>query len=112
MIRSKFDVLNCNCYRSSFIDSHQHNIGKGLNYRDQTPPSKSRDIDFIKSGIDVCVKKTSDKCHKLVQMFHERINGVLGLIRDQVNSRNNYVLKLVVEALNAIQVDDTLNVGT
>ena len=69
--------MTCRCSQNNFVDKHHKHVvtgdlllidnlklrnllSKGLNYRDQASPSKSKAIDSIKTGLDNYIKKISD----------------------------------------------------
>ena len=95
-------LLTCDCADSTFKHQHHQHVitgnldiienvelrnmlKKGLNYRDQAPPSKRKAFAAVKDALDNYVKKHSSRNSKPVEMFAEWKHTVLDLVRSKLD---------------------------
>jgi hypothetical protein len=110
----EYNSMVCSCSGGGeYVDSHHKHVvtgdlkfitndnlrrimEKGLNYRDQTSPSKSKAKDSIKEGLKVYIEKMSRRLHKPEVMFDEWKNKVLEHVQLQLDSKNKYCFNSVL----------------
>lgn len=102
------NLMSCNCTdNAQFINKHHQHVftgdltfientnlrtllAKGLNYRDQTKPSKSNAIKAIKGGLCNYINKMSKKLKKPLAVFDEWKWTVLDHVENSLKSKKPY----------------------
>ena len=106
-------TLSCDCSSSRFVDqTHNHIITgdldiidnvslknlvmKGLNYRDQVPPSIPKTLVSIKDALNIYISKLSEKVHKPVVMFEEWKLAVMSKVTQCLENRKPFKFNSVL----------------
>ena len=101
MIYSDPNTMSCDCSSSTFMDNHfkhvitgdlsliKHDklrtlLSKGLNYRDQAPPSTDLAFKAAKKAINDYCSKMSERFKKPIEMFAEWKALILELVKRQL----------------------------
>ena len=118
--------MTCECDSSAFKNSHHQHVvtgsldivgnielrnllKKGLNYRDQAPPNKTKTLTAVKDGLNSYIKKKSSKNSVPESMFSEWRDAVITSVKDKLDrftpySYNAALLKPAVsEELSRLQ---------
>ena len=99
--------LVCDCANNQFKDSHHHHVvtgnldivensdlrtilKKGLNYRDQTAPNKTKARDAVKKALNNYIKKKSSKVSRPEAMFGEWKASILQAVENKLDNFRPY----------------------
>ena len=111
--------INCNCKDSKYIDNHHGHVitgdlsivtntnlrkllQKGLNYRDQAPPSVEKAFSAIKNAIVLYCKKMASRFNMNIVAFREWQHKILAAVREQLEACKKYKFNSVLSKPDVI----------
>ena len=112
--------MSCDCNTSAYRDSHHKHVvtgdltfikdnrlrtllSKGLNYRDQAPPSVNAAYNAAKTAVNEYCKKMSDRFKKPIVMFTEWKTLILDKVKHQLNNCKPFPYNTILSNDNVLK---------